>query len=127
MKSCKLFSASVMALAALAASSTFADGLTREQVRAEYFAAKAAGTLPVCSECDVHNPQKVVITSASTSATPRASVQARAPQQAINERAASDWQPNSVGSDNRQPPGYGQGSGRGTDNWQPPTIIWQPN
>ncbi len=116
MKSCKLFSASVMALAALAASSTFAAGLTREQVRAEYFAAKAAGTLSVCSECDVHNPQKDVIRSAS--ATPRAGMQARAPQ-AINERAASDWQPNSLGSDNRQPPGYGPGSRRGTTDWQP--------
>jgi hypothetical protein len=98
MKSTQLLRTSVMALAALAASATFAAGLTREQVRAEYFAARAADALPVGCEFDVHNPQKVVITSAS--AMPRAGTRVRAAQ-VINERSASDW--------------------------QPPTMNWQPN
>lgn len=88
MKSSKLLNAAVIALAALAAGSTFAAGLTREQVKADYLAAKAAEALPVGCEFDVH---KGVIKSAS--ATSRASVQASASPVSYG-RATTDWQPN---------------------------------
>lgn len=54
MTSSKFATASLIALAALSAGTAFAadgsTGLTREQVHAEYLAARAAGTLPVIGE-----------------------------------------------------------------------------
>jgi hypothetical protein len=95
MKSTQLLRASVIALAALAAGSTFAAGLTRAEVKAEYQAAKAADALPVGCELDVHNPYRGVVKSVS--ATTRTSVQASVSPVSLAQnygRATTDWQPN---------------------------------
>lgn len=47
MKSSKIVTSSLIALSALVASSAFAGGLTRDQVQADFLAARAAGALPV--------------------------------------------------------------------------------